>query len=159
MQVCGNLQTLIWAANKHHCHSELAASKNKYSVCWTSLCSEFIIGRVEPASIVLMNPNPRSLPSDLEHSVSGNTQVWPFVSFYLQTKVFFFSIIHSWSILSFQLLCLWIIPLRNNLNSVALLDIRRWMWTRTTNIMLCCCGNSSPHSLSKAEMFRIRELQ
>lgn len=87
MQVCGNLQTLIWAANKHHCHSELAASKNKYGVCWTSLSSGFIIGRVEPASIVLMNPNPHSFPSDLEHSVSGNTQVWPLFHFICRQRV------------------------------------------------------------------------
>lgn len=88
MQVCGNLQTLIWAANKHHCHSELAASKNKYVDCWMSLCSELIIGQVEPASIVLMNPNPHSLPLDLQHSVSGNTQVRPLFLFICRQRVF-----------------------------------------------------------------------
>lgn len=46
-----------------------------------SLCSEFITGRVELSSIVLMNFNPHSLPLDLEHSASGNTQVSLF--FYL----------------------------------------------------------------------------
>lgn len=34
MRVCGNLQTCIWAATKHHCHTALAASKNKYGNCW-----------------------------------------------------------------------------------------------------------------------------
>lgn len=87
MQVCGNLQTLIWTANKHHCHSEFAASKNKYGVCWTSLCSEFIIGRVKLASIVLMNPHPHSFPSDVEHSVGGNTQVWPLFHFICRQRV------------------------------------------------------------------------
>lgn len=33
MQVCGNLQTFICTATKHHCHSRLAASKNKYADC------------------------------------------------------------------------------------------------------------------------------
>lgn len=88
MQVCGNLQTLIWAANKRHCHSELAASKNKYGVWWASLCSKFIIGRVKLASIVLMNPNPHSFPSDLHNSVSGNTQVWPLFHFICRQRVF-----------------------------------------------------------------------
>lgn len=34
MRVCGNLQTFIWAAAKHQCHSAPAASKNKYGDCW-----------------------------------------------------------------------------------------------------------------------------
>lgn len=95
MWVCGNLQTLIWAANKHHCQSELTASKNKYVNCWTSLCSEFIIGRVELASIVLMDLNPHSFPLDLEHSVSGNTQVLSLFHFILNKEIFHNSLLEQ----------------------------------------------------------------
>lgn len=85
MRICGNLQTFICIATKHHCHSALAASKNKYVDCWNVplLCSEFCTGQAELASIVWMNLNPHSLPLDLEHWASGNTHVSPLFLFFL----------------------------------------------------------------------------
>lgn len=61
-------------------------AKTNMAIVGMSLCSEFITGRVELASIVLMDLDPHSLPLDLEHSACGNTHVKPFVCLCLWTK-------------------------------------------------------------------------
>lgn len=62
------------------------------AIVGTSLCSEFIIGQVELASIVLMDLDPHSLPLDLEYSAGGNTHVSPLFLFVCRQRVFYNSV-------------------------------------------------------------------
>lgn len=68
-------------------------AKTNMAIVGMSLCSEFITGRGELASIVLIDLDPHSLPLDLEYSVCGNTHVSPLFLFVYRQRVFYYSLL------------------------------------------------------------------
>lgn len=151
MRVCGNLQTLQLSAIVI---LQSLPEKTNMAIVGMSLCSEFITCWVKPASIVLMDLNPHSLPLD---SASGNTHVSPLFLFVCRQRVFHNSIGAAYHFSgTVERLCLWVIPQRNHPDLEASLDTQGWRKSRTTNIMLGCYEDSSLPSLSNTEMISAR---
>lgn len=83
----------VWKSSNVHLSCTIVIlhslpAKTNMAIVGMSLCSEFIIGQGELASIVLMDLDPHSLPLDLEYSSSGNAHVSPLFLLFIDKEFF-----------------------------------------------------------------------